>query len=353
MKEQIHGGDVYRHPDVLDFSANMNPLGTPESVIRAAQNAVRHICNYPDVRQQKLKTALADYEKVPYESLICGNGAAELIFTLVQAVHPKRAAVLAPTFAEYEFALESIGCQVRHVSLLEKDDFELKSVQDICDEVTAGADLICLCNPNNPTGKLISREMILDILNHCRKHHARVLLDECFNDFIDDPDTYTLKQDFREYPNLFILKAFTKRYAMAGLRLGYGICADADLLEHMEHCVQPWNISIPAQEAGAAALKEESYVHEARILIRTERDWLKDEMKDLGLKVYDSKANYIFFKGPEDLDRKCLNNKVMIRDCSNYAGLSKGYYRIAIKRHEENKQLINAMRRQRIWRKRS
>lgn len=343
MKEQIHGGDVYRHPDVLDFSANMNPLGTPESVILAAQKGVRNICNYPDVQQHKLKTALADYENVPYGSLICGNGAAELIFTLAQALRPKRAVVLAPTFAEYELALKSVGCEMHHVMLFEEDGFELKSVQGVCDEVSAGADLVCLCNPNNPTGKLISRKMILYILNHCRKHHSRLLLDECFNDFIDDPDTYTLKHDLYEYPNLFLLKAFTKRYAMAGLRLGYGICSDVGLLDRMGRCVQPWNISIPAQEAGTAALMEKDYEKRARLLIRTEREWLKGELRNAGLTVYDSKANYIFFKGPEDLGRHCLENKVMIRDCSNYAGLAKGYYRIAVKRHEENEQLIRAI----------
>lgn len=344
MKKQIHGGDVYRNPDALDFSANMNPLGTPESVILAAQEGVRKICNYPDVQQTKLKKALSEYEQVPKESLICGNGAAELIFMFAQAIRPRRAVVLAPTFAEYELALKSVGCQVEHVELSAEDSFELRSAARICELVSSGADLVCLCNPNNPTGKLIDRELVLEILEHCKKHNARMLLDECFNDFIEVPENFTLKGELIHYPNLFLLKAFTKRYSMAGIRLGYGISSDVELLDQMRSCVQPWNLSIPAQEAGVAALQEEEYVRKARCLVARERGWMKKEMGKLGLNVYDSKANYIFFQGPEDLVEHCLERKVLIRDCSNYVGLEKGFYRVAVKLHEENEQLLKALR---------
>lgn len=344
MKKQIHGGDVYRNPDALDFSANMNPLGTPESVILAAQEGVRKICNYPDVQQSKLKQALAEYEQVPKDSLICGNGAAELIFMFAQAIRPRRAVVLAPTFAEYELALKSVGCQVEHVELSEADSFEFRSAARICELVSSGIDLVCLCNPNNPTGKLIDRELILEILEHCKKHKARMLLDECFNDFIEVPEDFTLKGELIHYSHLFLLKAFTKRYSMAGIRLGYGMSADAELLDQMRSCVQPWNLSIPAQEAGVAALQEEEYVRKARWLVARERGWLEKEMEKLGLKVYDSKANYIFFQGPRDLMEHCLERKVLIRDCSNYVGLEKGFYRVAVKLHEENEQLLKALR---------
>lgn len=122
MKEYIHGGDIYRHPDVLDYSANINPLGTPSGVIRAAKDSMERVCHYPDACQEKLKQALAEYEQVPVEWLICGNGAAELIFALVQAVKPKRALVLAPTFAEYAQALEAVGCEVNREILKKKMD---------------------------------------------------------------------------------------------------------------------------------------------------------------------------------------------------------------------------------------
>lgn len=344
MREQIHGGDVYRHPGVLDFSANMNPLGTPESVIRAAQEAITKICNYPDVRQEKLKAALSEYEQVPKEKLICGNGAAELIFMLAQSLKPRKALVLAPTFAEYELALQSVGCQVSHVMLSEESGFALENARQVCDEAGEDTDLICLCNPNNPTGRLVEREILLEILSFAKRQGITVLLDECFNDFIEEPVAFTLKPYLEMYPNLFLLKAFTKRYSMAGIRLGYGMSWDQQLLEHMRRCVQPWNLSIPAQDAGTVALKEEAFVEAARKLVTEERRFMKREMRALGYQVYDSRANYIFFRGPAHLVEHCLKRQVLIRDCSNYVGLEEGFYRVAVRRHEENEKLIEALR---------
>ena len=161
---------------------------------------------------------------------------------LAQALRPVRAVVLAPTFAEYELALRSVGCKVDHVKLEAAQGFTLANADSLCTVIDDTMDLVCLCNPNNPTGSLIEREMILEILEHCKACGTRVLLDECFNDFIEEPQRYTLKSDLKAYPNLFLLKAFTKRYSMAGIRLGYGMCWDEELLERMRSCVQPWNL---------------------------------------------------------------------------------------------------------------
>lgn len=344
MRKQIHGGDVYRHPGVLDFSSNMNPLGTPDAVLKAAREGVGKIENYPDVRQSRLKAALSVYEQIPQEKLICGNGAAELIFMLAQALRPARAVVLAPTFAEYELALQSVGCRVEHVRLEASQGFALVNADSLCTVIDDTVDLVCLCNPNNPTGNLIEREMILETLEHCKACGTWMLLDECFNDFIEEPQQYTLKSYLKTYPNLFLLKAFTKRYSMAGIRLGYGMCWEEKLLERMRGCVQPWNLSIPAQEAGIAALEEEAYVEQAREVVAAERRWMKEELKKLGFTVYDSRANYIFFRGPEHLAEHCLKQQILIRDCSNYEGLENGYYRVAVKLHEENLRLLEALR---------
>ena len=146
-----------------------------------------------------------------------------------------------------------------------------------------------------------------------------------------------------EYQNLFLLKAFTKRYAMAGIRLGYGLCSNLAVLEKMQEAVQPWNVSIPAQAAGVAALEEEEYVDEARQIIGAEREFLRDGLRQLGFSVYDSRANYIFFRGPSGLVEHALKKQVLIRDCSNYRGLSEGYYRVAVRTHEENIKLLEAL----------
>ena len=342
MKKYVHGGDIYRHPGVTDFSANINPLGTPKKVIEAAARSLEQIGHYPDACQERLKKALAEYEQVPEEWLICGNGAAELIFALVQAIAPKKALLPAPTFAEYGQALQGNGCEIQYEYLRREQGF---SVEDtVLEKITKDLDLFFLCNPNNPTGILTEPSLMKKILAKCKEKGTWLAVDECFLDFVPEPEKHTLKGMLREYDRLFLLKAFTKRYAMAGLRLGYGMTASGELLERMETRLQPWNVSTPAQEAGIAALEETEYVERARALIFKEKDNLMRQLKELGYQVYDSKANYIFFHGEEDLGKKLLEEKVMIRDCSNYPGLTKGDFRIAVRTPEENQILLQAMR---------
>ena len=341
MVKTVHGGDVYRHPGVIDFSSNMNPLGTPERVIRAAQESMTEICHYPDVRQEELIRALSAYEKVPEEYLFCGNGAAEVIFAYAWAQRPKQALILAPTFAEYEQALKSTGCAVRLYALRESDGYRL--TRDFTEAITEDLDVAVLCNPNNPTGIPVDPELMREIIQTCRSRGVRLFVDECFQDFCDNPERLTVRGYLEEEPEIFILKAFTKRYAMAGLRLGYGMTSDADLLSRMRSAVQPWNVSIPAQKAGTAALQEEEYVEKARAVVRKERAYLKKSLKKLGFQVFDSCANYIFFKGEEGLSEKLLPYGIMIRDCSNYHNLGNGYYRIAVRLHPDNERLIEAL----------
>lgn len=342
MKKYVHGGDVYRHPQALDFSANINPLGTPEAVIRAAQDSILQIAHYPDAHQEKLKKALSGYEQVPESWLICGNGAAELIFALAQTIKPKKALIPAPTFAEYEQALHGVGCEVLYEELKEEEDFKLG--QSILEHLSKDLDILFLCNPNNPTGLLIDTKLLNQITEKCRDLDIWLVVDECFLDFIEDSEKLTQKRKLESERKLFILKAFTKIYAMAGLRLGYGICGHTDFLDQMEQHLQPWNVSIPAQEAGIAALKEVDYVEKTRNLIQKEREFLKLGLGEAGYYVYDSQANYIFFQAETGLHRKLMEQNVMIRDCSNYPGLREGFYRIAVRTHEENEKLLDAIR---------
>ena len=342
MQKHVHGGDVYSHRDCLDFSANCNPLGTPENVRKAVCDSLDHIKEYPQVGYRPLREAIGQYEDVSPEHIICGNGAAELVFSLCQAVRPKKALIPVPTFAEYEQALSSVGCEVEHVLLKEDDDFAMQ--ETFIDWIHKDLDMVFLCNPNNPTGMLMDQGFLFRVLRVCREQEILLVLDECFLDFVEKGRKYTMKAQLSRYHNLFILKAFTKRYAMPGVRLGYGITENTELLEKMTEATQPWNISVMAQAAGIAALKETEYVEAGREIIFRENPWIKEQMTALGLKVFPTKANYIFFKGPAGLYEATLEQKVIIRNCGNYPGLKEGFYRVAVRTHEENEILIKALK---------
>lgn len=341
MQKNVHGGDVYRYRNCIDFSANCNPLGTPEGVKHAIVQTVERLAEYPQVGYEPLKHAIADYEGVDEKTVVCGNGAAELIFSLCLALKPKRALILAPTFAEYGQALRSVNCEVKHYVLKDENGFTLQD--DFLNALDDEIDIVFICNPNNPTGVLTEREFLLKVLDICRLKNIFTVVDECFQDFIASPDDYSLKSFIYRYDNLFILKAFTKRYAMAGVRLGYGISGNESILADMTSVTQPWNVSSIAQSAGIAALTENEYVKKARELIFAEADYLRGEMQRLGVKLYASKANYIFFKAPEGLFCDFIDRGIIVRDCSNYPGLSDGYYRIAVRKHEDNVRFICAL----------
>ncbi len=346
--EIIHGGDVYTAKEmlkgkILDFSANINPLGLQEAVKQAIINSIEDCENYPDIQNRKLRKAISEYENVAYEHIICGNGSADLIFRLIYALKPAKAMVLAPTFAEYECALQNTQTQVVYHELKEENDFQL--TDDILEELTPDIDLLFICNPNNPTGQAADSSLMRRILKACSSNQIRLVVDECFMDFVLHSENYSLKAQLTQYPNLFILKAFTKIFAMPGIRLGYALCSDKKILEQISQSGQPWSVSTLAENAGVAALLDKNYVADSKKNVEKERAYLSNSLKEMGIKVYDAKANYIMFRldKPFPLKEKLFDQGILIRSCENYHGLDGRYYRIAIKNHDDNEKLIKAL----------
>ena len=260
-------------------------------------------------------------------------------FAAVQAVCPQKALVIAPSFSEYEEALRSVGAEVEYYYLCEEDNFQIR--EDYVDKLSEEIDMIFLCNPNNPTGQTIDRDMLIKILDRCKKQNIVVILDECFLEFLDEPNRYEMSDLRGEYPNLLIIKAFTKIFSMPGLRLGYAISSNPDILEEMSWKLQQWNVSVPAQMAGVAALeKPKEYIRQTREYVSGQREYMRNIMKMMGYVVFASKANYLFFKGRPGLEKEALEAGFLIRDCQNYEGLSEGFYRIAVLTKEENERLI-------------
>lgn len=344
--ELVHGGDWagYRAEfgcDALDFSANVSPLGLPAGVAAAITNALPTADRYPDPLCRELRAALAGAEGVPADWILCGNGAADLIFRLALAVRPRRALLPAPTFAEYEAALQTVGCAVQRVFLRGENEFAV--TEEFVDAVTPETDIVFLCQPNNPTGQVTPPALVERLVRRCAECGAVLVVDECFLDFLPDRDAWTAKQLLRDAPHLIILKAFTKLYAMAGVRLGYALCGDAALLEKMRGAGQPWAVSSLAQAAGLAALQETAYAGAVRALIAEQRPRMAAGLRALGLRVMDGQANYLLFRATPDFGEKLRRRGAVVRSCANYPGLDAAWYRTAVRTAEENTRLLQIM----------
>ncbi|WP_310603343.1 pyridoxal phosphate-dependent aminotransferase [Anaerosporobacter sp.] len=339
----VHGGDIYNIKVKHDFSANINPLGIPSEVLEAISTSLRDIVNYPDVNCSKLRNALSSKLHIPQQYFYIGNGAADALFTLALAKKPKTALLVSPTFAEYEQALKSVDCKISYYELQDSNGFAI--TEDYITALSPNLDMIILCNPNNPVGNTISHEVVLHILKRCFELNITVVVDECFNDFLKNPEYHTLLEALDRYNNLVILQAFTKMYAMPGLRLGYLMTANQQLITKMQEVSQPWSVSTLAQVAGVVAVKQEDYVSKTREYVEKEREFLCKALFDMGIRYFEPEANYILFYDAIDWYKELLEEGILIRDCSNYRGLSKGYYRIAVRTREENEVLIEVMRR--------
>lgn len=346
-KKLTHGGDVagFRREfgyEPLDFSANVSPLGVPDSVVKAITDAAIDADRYPDPLCRDLCDAIGEYEGVDPSYVICGNGAADIIFRFAEAMKNKKALVTAPTFSEYETALTANGCTVERYLLKEENGFHVDD--GFLDAITDDIDIVFLCEPNNPTGVTSGREFLEKALTVCEEHDAVLVIDECFNEFIDDPQSATMKKALDSTKNLLILKAFTKVFAMAGVRLGFGLCSNEEIVEGIRSTGQPWAVSGLAQAAGIAALSEPEYVTRLSQMVKRERPFLRTSLELMGLKVIPGEANYLLFRGPEDLEDRMKKRGILIRNCSNYPGLGAGWFRTAVRTREDNEKLIQLLK---------
>ena len=334
-----HGGDVYSQSVKLDFSANINPAGMPEPVKAALHRAAEHCTRYPDPYCTQLRQSISAHEHVPPESILCGNGAADLIYQYAYALPKDRPAlVLTPTFSEYEQALYAAGIAVKHYPLQEKDGFRL--TEDILRQDLSGYGALFLCSPNNPTGLTVPPELIDRLLPRV----TRLFCDFCFLDLTDTPNRYDIPALIQEHPNLTVLRAFTKSYAMAGVRLGYALCSDTEFLYAMSEKSQCWNVSTLAQEAGIAALECGQWLAGNIRRISSERRRVTAALSSLGITVYPGEANYLLLRCEKPLHPLLLKQGILVRDCSNYPGLDSRYIRIAIRTPEENTLLLSAIK---------
>lgn len=340
-----HGGDLVSarknySGEILDLSVNINPLGPPAQVMRAARDALEQVTAYPDPLCRELRQAIAQKDGVSPEQIFCGNGAAEVIFRLALTLQPKTALLTAPTFAEYEGALVQTGCHCRFHVLRRENNFDV--TQDILEDIQRPVELVVLCSPNNPTGRMISEELLLRILKRCREIGAALMVDECFLPLAREGRG--MAPYLAQYPELFLLRAFTKTYAIPSLRLGYGLGAP-ERIERLMAWGPCWNVSGIAQAAGLACCALPQWPEKGRELLECQRPLLKQGLEKLGCQVVPSQANYLLFRlpGVPDLKERLLLRGVLVRSCANYRGLGPDWYRVAVRSEDDNNRFLRIM----------
>ena len=348
MYRYCHGGNAVFESGkgcITDLSANINPLGMPPGVREAIIRGIPDCEHYPDNFSAELREKMAAFEGVNPDWIFCGNGASDLIFRLPKAVKARKVLIAVPTFADYERSAVSCGVQVVHSTLSPVNGFSLTGafMEMVKREKP---ELVYLCNPNNPTGLLTDTAFIAELLDCCLSIHSRLLVDECFLDFSEHATQYTGKVYLERFTNLIILKAFTKLFALPGIRLGYVICADRELIQSLYFHGAEWPVSNLSQSAGIAALLDaESFIKKTVNYVSEERSAMQKKLALLGYRVFESMANYVFLQNPYSFDlQKELDGKgIRIRSCGNFPGLDDSYYRIAISGAENNIRLLSSI----------
>ncbi|BEU88018.1 threonine-phosphate decarboxylase CobD [Selenomonas sp. TAMA-11512] len=356
MKLYEHGGNVYEPcaGEWLDFSANINPLGLPEEVREAVVNALDHLVHYPDSKAGALKDALSEHYQVPAEQMVLGNGAAELIYLVCYQLRPRRVLLLSPTFSEYEKAARAAEADIVYHDLSAEDNFALDEISFI--EKLDDVDIAVLANPNNPTGNLIEKEVLLRILEAAEEKGVYLMVDESFLDFLPTPEMYSMRSRCSSHSRLIILQSMTKFYAIPGLRLGFGVFSEA-LAARLEQGKDVWNVNHLAQVAGVAAVRARGYQEATRRWLKDAAGEFQRDLSELqGLYVYPSAVNFLLLRIEEEesptsaggLLRKLKEQGILLRDCSNYRGLDERFLRTAVRSSEENHRLLQAIGT--IWR---
>lgn len=335
----IHGGDIYRNFVTLDFSVNVNPLGIPEKAKEALHQAVDLCGRYPDMKAENLKKAVGEMLAIPEEYLLFGNGASELFMAVAHGIKAKKIILPVPSFYGYEYAAKATGSKIIYYEMNQKNSFAL--TKEIDHILTEDTDILFLANPNNPTGHLLPQETLKFLLHRCKDKGITVLLDECFIEFAGSQ--FSMVSQIEEFDNLMIIRAFTKIFSIPGVRLGYLICKNPLILTKIACQLPEWNLSCFAQEAGCACAKETDFIQKTIDYIAMERQFLEQGLLQKGFQIFPSTANFILLYSEEPLYEKLLAKGILIRDCGNFRGLKKGFYRIAVKTRKENEILLESL----------
>ncbi len=344
---ETHGGNIYSvaeesgipERDLVDFSASVNPLGVPGRAKEAIAEALDSLVNYPDPDTTLLRHEIARHYGVDPESILCGNGSTELIYLVPRALKPHKVMVPRPSFSEYERAVAGCGSRVAGHELRVEHGFAVDPAEFI--RAMEGCDMAFLCNPNNPTGHLLAGTEVLRIAGAAREMKCLLVVDEAFIDFC--PGASVIRH-VRENPYLAVLRSMTKFYALAGLRIGYGVF-HADLMPRIREYKEPWTVNSLAQKAAIAALRDSAYAHGTMRLMEKEKRFLENGFREAGIEFFPSAANYYLLRtdNASGMVGALRRKGVLLRDCSNFKGLDGSYMRVAVKSRRDNEVLLSML----------
>lgn len=360
-KVDFHGGNIYKiyrekgMKEILDYSSNINPYGLPESFKTAVLENLSVLERYPDPDYIELREEIAKVNKVELKNIIVGNGATEIIFLYMKVLKAKKILIVSPTFGEYERAMKATldDIQVDYFKLEEAENFVL-NIEKIKTELQKKYDLLVICNPNNPTGQFLSVKELEKILEKCTEVGTKLFVDEAFVEFVEDWGEKSIITTGKNKQNLFVLRAFTKFFAIPGLRLGYGICFDDEFMTKMLEKKEPWSVNNIAELAGKILLQDKEYIEKTNNWIKIEKKYMYENLKEIeGLKTYKTEINFILVKikneylekiNAQILREKMLEKGILIRDASNFVYLDNKYFRLAVKDRKNNVRVLEALK---------
>lgn len=356
-KEHFHGSDLEKieqiygiaKEDIISFSANVNPLGVSFRLRETLTQHIDAITTYPDREYSSLRKCIANYVHTDYNNIVVGNGSTELISLFIQISHPKKALIVGPTYSEYEREVSLGGGRSHYFSLTETSEFVLDT-DALTDELSHDVDLLILCNPNNPTSSVIHRPQMREILDYCKKKSITVLVDETYVEFAETPEAVTAVPLTEFYNNIIILRGISKFFAAPGLRLGYAICGNRDLLKEIDKKKNPWTINSLAAIAGEIMFTDDEYIQQTRELISKERTRVLEKLEQSkNFKPFYANANFVLVKivdgnfTSEDVFDATIRKNLMIRDCSTFPFLNNQYFRFCFMNPADNDALLEIL----------
>lgn len=354
--EVIHGGDVerlYREygfspADVLDYSSNTNPLPLPEGIQKYIKDHLDLLTRYPDREYYRLRSALSQYTGYAEEWIMAGNGATELIYLAARALSPQKVLIPAPSFADFARAFAIQAGKVDYFPLEERKGFKL-DVPGFIGAMSKGYEAVVLCNPNNPTGCLLSKKELLEIVSQAARQQITVILDETFIEFVEDPAEFSMLSELGKYRNLLILRAFTKFFGVPGLRLGYCLASPV-LLQKLRVFQEPWTVNTLASYLGPWFLEQKEFIEKTREWIKAERPFFLDSLREIPqIHVYEGHANFVLCRlktkgwNVKGLQKAFEGIGIMIRDASSFPYLNEKYFRLAIKDRPGNLRVVKEL----------